>query len=273
MSVAPALLGVVAALLGGPPAAQPAAAPVTGHAGGPLEVRADGKVFSLERPAETMAGDAKAGPAVVERVDLVWGCRGDRRRALLLEGEQRPGVAPPDACVVRIDVRPPCPPVVDDAGLADDDARALAAAVAERHLAAMAAHHQRMAWLGAGFSQWGPGLRVVVTGGGALRITSSRLALDSCGCDGSTARALGDETTTVMLPKVAGPTVVWLPVARYLGSLHRLGAGKAGGSASLSFTDPFQAEDDGDDEALDGAGPSALAFSAPSGCDCLPCED
>ncbi|OGQ09997.1 MAG: hypothetical protein A2138_01570 [Deltaproteobacteria bacterium RBG_16_71_12] len=170
-------------------------------------------------------------------------------------------------------MRPPCPPAVDDVGLDDADARALAVAAAEQHRAATALHHQRMARLGAGFSQWGPGLRVVVTGGGPLRLLSSRLALESCGCDGSSARALGDEVTTIVLPKLAGPTVLWLPVPRYLGALHRLGTGKPDAVGILSFTDPFHAEHDGDEQERAADAAVARAFSAPTGCDCAPCDE
>ncbi|MBI1949023.1 MAG: hypothetical protein HYS27_25265 [Deltaproteobacteria bacterium] len=283
MSCIAAALVVACAFAAAPPASPPVAAtppspplpqpPAPPYPGGALELRADGKLFSLERPAVAVVGDPQAGPAVVERVDLVWGCRGDRRRALLLEGEPRPGVAPPDACVLRVDVRPPCPPAIDDAGLEDDDARALAAAAAEQQRAALAVHQQRLARLGAGFSQWGPGLRVVVNGGGPLRVTSSNLALDSCDCDGSTARALGDEITTVVLPKLAAPTVLWLQVPRYLGALHRLGAAAPRAPAVLSFVEPFEAEDDADEELHGGDGARARAFSAPVGCDCASCDE
>lgn len=233
-----------------------------------LEVRDDGTVVALDRPTEALLGDAMAGPALVERVDLVWGCRGDRRRASLLEGEERPGAWLPDACVVRADVRPPCPPAVDDAGLDDDDARALAVAAAEQHRGAAVAHQQRMARLRAGFPQWGPGLRVVVTGGGPLTLTTSQLGLETCECDGSTARALGDQHVTVVLPKLDRPTVLWWPVPRYLGALHRLGAAPASAGGALSFVEPFQAADD--DPERDGT--SVSVFSAPAGCDCASCD-
>lgn len=265
MSEAGALLAALAALAATPPSA-PAPPPL---AVGALEVRADGKLVALARPAELQSGDPTAGPARIERVDLVWGCRGDRRRAVLLEGDQRVGAAPPDACVVRVDVRPPCPPEVDDAGLDDADARALAAAVAEQQRAVLAAHQQRMARLGVGFSQWGPGLRVVVRGGGPLTLTSARLALERCECEGSTARALGDQRVTIVLPKLAGPTVLWWPVPQYLGALHRLARGPAPEVSALSFVDPFHAEDAGETEAGDAP---VSAFSAPAGCDCAPCD-
>lgn len=272
-----ALLLVSAALgVAAPPTSATPTAPAEQVAwqGGPLEVQADGRVAPLGRPAELLPGDAAAGPAVVERADLIWGCRGDRARAQIFEGDARLGLGPRDACVARVDVRPPCAPDVDDAGLEVADARALQEAAAAQHQAAVATHRQRTAQLAAGYSEWGPGLRLLVSGGGVLWLRSSRLGLEACGCDGSSARALGDELIALRLPRLARPTVVWVRVPRYLGAVHRLGAKKPPTPAALSFLDPFHALDASLEEALEepSAGAMAEAFSAPAGCDCAPCD-
>lgn len=243
-------------------------------AGGALEVLPDGRVTPLGRPAEIQAADPKAGPALVERVDLVWGCRGDRARAVLLEGAPRASTPARDACVVRVDVRPPCAPDGDTPSQAERH---------RDHQEALAAHRRQSAALAAGFSEWGPGLRLVVSGGGSLTLVSSRLGLEQCGCEGSSARALSEEERVITLPRLARPTQVWVRVPRYLGALHRLGPSRPPSPGSLAFADPFRAEDDAAEETWDGPElepegrpaetPGAVeAFSAPAGCDCVPCE-
>ncbi len=88
-----------------------------------------------------------------------------------------------------------------------------------------------------------------------------------------TALALTSCQPSLRRPKLAGPTVLWLPVPRYLGALHRLGTGKPDAVAMLSFTDPFHAEHDGDEQERAADATVARAFSAPAGCDCAPCEE
>ncbi|MCC7110109.1 MAG: hypothetical protein IT382_12520 [Deltaproteobacteria bacterium] len=295
MSAAPALLAL--ALMAAEPAitapAAAASAPAGSVAPGPLapppwsggalEVLPDGRVTPLGRPAEILAVDPKAGPAVVERVDLVWGCRGDRAKAALLEGAPRATSMGRDACIVRVDVRPPCAPD-GDPDAADAEGQLPARAELQRdHQDAQAALRRLHAALAAGYAEWGPGLRLVVSGGGPLTLVSSRLLLEQCGCEGNSARAQGEEVRALALPRLAGPTQVWVRVPRYLGALHRLGPTRPPSPGALSFVDPFQAEDAAAEESWeapdldmgDGA-PSASAqaeaFSAPAGCDCAPCD-
>ena len=294
MSAAPALLAAALSVAApaaptppapaGPTPASPAA-PARPWTGGALEVLPDGRVAPLGRPAEILAADPAAGPAVVERVDLLWGCRGDRARATLLEGAPRASSVAKDACVVRVEVRPPCPPDADaDVDAHDADGEILARAERQRdHQGALAALRRLNASLAAGFSEWGPGLRLVVSGGGPLTLVSSRLGLEQCRCEGNSARAQGEEVRVLELPRLAGPTQVWVRVPRYLGALHRLGPTRPPSPGALSFVDPFRAEDAaaeasweapdldrGDGDAA--ASAPAEAFSAPAGCDCAPCD-
>lgn len=210
------------------------------------------------------------------RAELVFGCRGDLSRAVVVGGSLAGlgGARPPDVagdvCVGHIDVRPPCGPADDD-----DDKDPQSPERARLGVEAQAAYKAALSRLVPRFGNDGPALRLQLAARGSDRpvfVATRLLVADGCAGCAATASTVDVKVTRLRVP-VGGddPTLLHVVVPRYAGVVYDVVTAERAADVDVE-AESFELGDAFDADPRDEPGPGDHLFMAPESCGC-PCDD